>query len=62
VLPGPGRLHRLTGERGDQAAAALVESLAVLVRPPDGARFVELGAIQLKGFARPVRPLEVCRA
>jgi len=122
---------RLTEERGDQAAAALVESLAVLVRrlagehggvpakwlgdgvmlyvrepagavlavvvqggdyfgrtvnlaariasragakqvlvsesvlqapAPDGVRFVELGEVQLKGFARPVRLLEVCRA
>jgi class 3 adenylate cyclase len=29
--------------------------------PPDGVRFVELGELELKGFARPVRLLEVRR-
>jgi adenylate cyclase len=30
--------------------------------PPEGVRFVELGELRLKGFARPVRLLEACRA
>jgi class 3 adenylate cyclase len=30
--------------------------------PPQGVRFVELGELPLKGFARPVRLLEACRA
>ena len=30
--------------------------------PPEGVSFVELGELRLKGFARPVRLLEACRA
>jgi adenylate cyclase len=30
--------------------------------PPEGVQFVELGELRLKGFARPVRLLEACRA
>jgi hypothetical protein len=54
---------RLTEERGDQAAAGqvLVSQSVLEAPPPDGVRFVELGEVQLKGFARPVRLLEVCR-
>jgi class 3 adenylate cyclase len=29
---------------------------------PQGVRFVELEELRLKGFARPVRLLEACRA
>jgi class 3 adenylate cyclase len=69
VLRGPGRLHPLTEELGDQAAAALVESLAVLVRRLARAHggvpakwLGDGGDVPLKGFARPVRLLEACRA
>jgi adenylate cyclase len=44
-------------------AGQVLVSESVLQAPaPDGVRFVELGAVQLKGFARPVRLLEVCQA
>jgi class 3 adenylate cyclase len=44
------------------AKQVLVSESVLQAPPPDGVRFVELGEVQLKGFARPVRLLEVCRA
>jgi adenylate cyclase len=44
------------------AGQVLVSEGVLQAPPPDGVRFVELGEVQLKGFARPVRLLEVCPA
>src|SRR5215207_4801558 len=52
---------RLTEEQGDQAAAELAETVAVLVEraaAAHGVAWTELGKLQLKGFATPVRVLE----
>jgi len=39
----------------------LVSQSVVEAASPAGVRFVELGEVPLKGFARPVRLLEACR-
>jgi class 3 adenylate cyclase len=39
-----------------------VSQRVVETAPPRGVAFVEVGEVQLKGFARPVRLLEACRA
>jgi len=50
------------GEVGAGAKQVLVSESVLQAPAPDGVRFVELGEVQFKGFARPVRLLEVCRA
>ncbi len=44
------------------AGQVLVSQSVADSAPPQGVRFVELGELPLKGFARPVRLLEACRA
>jgi adenylate cyclase len=44
------------------AGQVLVSQSVAESAPPQGVRFVELGELPLKGFARPVRLLEACRA
>jgi adenylate cyclase len=44
------------------AGQVLVNQTVAESAPPQGVRFVELGELPLKGFARPVRLLEACRA
>ena len=44
------------------ADQVLVSQLVAESAPPQGVRFVELGELPLKGFARPVRLLKACRA
>jgi adenylate cyclase len=44
------------------AGQVLVSQRVVESAPPGGVRFVELGALRLEGFARPVRLLEARRA
>jgi adenylate cyclase len=58
-----GRTVNLASRIASRAGAGQVlVSESVLQAPaPDGVRFVELGEVQLKGFAGPVRLLEVCR-
>jgi adenylate cyclase len=43
------------------AGQVLVSQSVAQAPPPDGVDFVELGPVQLKGFARPVPLLEACR-
>jgi adenylate cyclase len=58
-----GRTVNLAARIASHAGAGQVlVSESVLQAPPPDVRFVELGEVQLKGFARPVRLLEVCRA
>jgi adenylate cyclase len=59
-----GRTVNLAARIASRASAGQVlVSEDVLQAPaPDGVRFVELGEVQLKGFARPVRLLEARRA
>jgi adenylate cyclase len=59
-----GRTVNLAARIASRAGAGqvLVSESVLQAPPPDGVRFVELGEVQLKGFARPVRLLEVCRA
>ena len=59
-----GRTVNLAARIASRAGAmqVLVSESVLQAPPPDGVRFVELGEVQLKGFARPVRLLEVCRA
>jgi class 3 adenylate cyclase len=44
------------------AGQVLVSQLVAESAPPQGVRFVELGELPLKGFARPVPLLEASRA
>jgi adenylate cyclase len=44
------------------AGQVLVSQSVADSAPPQGVRFAELGELPLKGFARPVRLLEACRA
>jgi adenylate cyclase len=44
------------------AGQVLVSASVANSAPPQGVRFVEQGELPLKGFARPVRLLEACRA
>ena len=44
------------------AGQVLVSQSVVESASPEGVTFVELGELQLEGFARPVRLLEACRA
>jgi adenylate cyclase len=44
------------------AGQVLVSESVVQASPPDGVRFVQVGPVQLKGFARPVRLLEASRS
>jgi adenylate cyclase len=44
------------------AGQVLVSQRVAESAPPEGVSFVELGEVQLKGFARPVRLLEACLA
>jgi adenylate cyclase len=44
------------------AGQVLVSGSVAESASPEGVRFVELGELPLKGFARPVRLLEACRA
>ena len=44
------------------AGQVLVSASVAESDPPRGVRFVEHGQLPLKGFARPVRLLEACRA
>jgi adenylate cyclase len=59
-----GRTVNLAARIASRAGAkqVLVSESVLQAPPPGGVRFVELGEVQLKGFARPVRLLEVCRA
>ena len=59
-----GRTVNLAARIASRAGAGqvLVSESVLQAPPPDGVRFVELGEVQLKGFARPVWLLEVCRA
>jgi adenylate cyclase len=59
-----GRTVNLAARIASRAGAGQVlVSEDVLQAPaPDGVHFVELGEVQLKGFARPVRLLEARRA
>jgi adenylate cyclase len=59
-----GRTVNLAARIASRAGAGqvLVSESVIQSPPPDGVHFVELGEVQLKGFARPVRLLEVCRA
>jgi adenylate cyclase len=59
-----GRTVNLAARIASRAGAGQVlVSEDVLQAPaPDGVRFVEVGEVQLKGFARPVRLLEARRA
>jgi adenylate cyclase len=58
-----GRTVNLAARIASRAGAGQVlVSQSVIQSPaPDGVDFVELGPVQLKGFARPVRLLEACR-
>jgi adenylate cyclase len=44
------------------AGQVLVSGSVVETAPPQGVAFVDVGEVGLKGFARPVRLLEACRA
>jgi adenylate cyclase len=44
------------------AGQVLVSQSVVETAPPQGVAFVDVGEVGLKGFARPVRLLEACRA
>ena len=44
------------------AGQVLVSGSVVESAAPPGVAFVEVGEVPLKGFARPVRLLEACRA
>jgi adenylate cyclase len=59
-----GRTVNLAARIASRAGAGqvLVSESVLQAPPPDGVRFVELGEVQLKGFARPVRLLEAYRA
>jgi adenylate cyclase len=59
-----GRTVNLAARIAAHASAdqVLVSQLVAESAPPQGVRFVELGELPLKGFARPVRLLEACRA
>jgi class 3 adenylate cyclase len=58
-----GRTVNLAARIAAHAAAGqvLVSQRVGESGPPEGVRFVELGELELKGFARPVRLLEVRR-
>jgi adenylate cyclase len=51
---------RIASRAGD--GQILVSESVIQAPAPDSVHFVELGEVQLKGFARPVRLLEACRA
>jgi adenylate cyclase len=59
-----GRTVNLAARIAAHAAAGqvLVSPSVADSAPPQGVRFVELGKLPLKGFARPVRLLEARRA
>ena len=59
-----GRTVNLAARIASRAGAGqiLVSEGVIQAPAPDGVHFVELGEVQLKGFARPVRLLEACRA
>jgi hypothetical protein len=59
-----GRTVNLAARIASHAGAGqvLVSESVLQAPPPDGVRFVELGEVELKGFARPVRLLEARRA
>src|SRR5215217_8678739 len=59
-----GRTVNLAARIAAHAAAGqvLVSQRVAESGPPEGVRFVELGELELKGFARPVRLLQVRRA
>jgi class 3 adenylate cyclase len=59
-----GRTVNLAARIASRAdAGQVLVSESVIQSPlPDGLHFVELGEVQLKGFGRPVRLLEVCQA
>jgi adenylate cyclase len=59
-----GRTVNLAARIASRAGAGqiLVSESVIQAPAPDGVHFVELGEVQLKGFARPVRLLEACRA
>ena len=59
-----GRTVNLAARIAAHASAdqVLVSQLVAESAPPQGVRFVELGELPLKGFARPVRLLEACPA
>jgi adenylate cyclase len=59
-----GRTVNLAARIASRASAGqvLVSQRVVETAPPRGVAFVEVGEVQLKGFARPVRLLEACRA
>jgi adenylate cyclase len=44
------------------AGQVLVSQRVAEATPPDGVVFTDAGEVELKGFARPVRLLEACRA
>jgi adenylate cyclase len=44
------------------AGQVLVSGSVAESAPPQGVAFAAVGEVQLKGFARPVRLLEACRA
>jgi adenylate cyclase len=58
-----GRTVNLAARIAARASAGqvLVSGSVAESAPPKGVRFVELGEVRLKGFARPVRLLEACR-
>ena len=58
-----GRTVNLAARIAAHAAAGqvLVSQRVAESGPPEGVRFVELGELELKGFARPVRLLKVRR-
>jgi adenylate cyclase len=59
-----GRTVNLAARIAAQATAGqvLVSQSVAESAPPEGVTFVALGELRLKGFARPVRLLEACRA
>jgi len=59
-----GRTVNLAARIAARASAGqvLVSGSVVESASPEGVAFVELGELRLKGFARPVRLLEACRA
>jgi adenylate cyclase len=59
-----GRTVNLAARIAAQASPGqvLVSQSVAQSAPPEGVRFVELGELRLRGFARPVRLLEACRA
>jgi adenylate cyclase len=59
-----GRTVNLAARIATRAGAGqvLVSQSVVETAPPQGVAFVDVGEVGLKGFARPVRLLEACRA